>query len=117
MADLHNESQREIEKTMYKLCWNTGAVIFQTLDPPSDESNIENDLPDTILDIVISVQNCEYPINMLEAKIKAAHIDDTISNQLRNIYSIYTCAGGMLLHIIGKLNGRIEIISFDISWN
>ena len=88
MADLHNESQREIEKKMYKLCRNTGAVILQTLDPPSDESDIENDLPDTILDIAISVQNCEYPINMFETKIKTAHIDDTISNQLR-IYIPY----------------------------
>jgi hypothetical protein len=55
MADLYNESQREIEKILYKLCKNTGAVILQTLDPPSDESDIENDLPDTILDIAISV--------------------------------------------------------------
>jgi hypothetical protein len=55
MADLCNESQREIEKILYKLCKNTGAVILQTLDPPSDESDIENDLPDTILDIAISV--------------------------------------------------------------
>jgi hypothetical protein len=30
MADLHNESQREIEKMLYKLCKNTGAVILQT---------------------------------------------------------------------------------------
>jgi hypothetical protein len=49
---------------VYKLCKNTGAVPLQTLDPPSDESDIENDLPDTMLDIVISVQNCEDPINM-----------------------------------------------------
>jgi hypothetical protein len=55
MADLYNASQREIEKILYKLCKNTGAVILQTLDPPSDESDIENDLPDTILDIAISV--------------------------------------------------------------
>ena len=55
MADLYNESQREIEKILYKLCKNTGAVILQTLDPPSDESDIENDLPDTKLDIAISV--------------------------------------------------------------
>jgi hypothetical protein len=35
MADLHNESQREIEKRkVYKLCKNTGAVLLQTLDPP-----------------------------------------------------------------------------------
>ena len=33
MADLHNKSQREIEKKMYKLCKNTGAVLLQTLDP------------------------------------------------------------------------------------
>ena len=51
MADLYNVSQREIEKMLYKLC----AVILQTLDPPSDESDIENDLPYTILDIAISV--------------------------------------------------------------
>jgi hypothetical protein len=80
MADLHNESQREIEKKkVYKLCKNTGAVLLQTLDPPSDESDIENDLPDTMLDIAISVQNCEDPINMFETKIITAHTDDTIN--------------------------------------
>jgi hypothetical protein len=79
MADLHNKSQREIEKKMYKLCKNTGAVLLQTLDPPSDESDIENDLPDAMLDIAISVQYCEDPINMFETKIKTAHTDDTIN--------------------------------------
>jgi hypothetical protein len=74
------EMQREIEKKkVYKLCKNTGAVLLQTLDPPSDESDIENDLPDTMLDIAISVQNCEDPINMFETKIITAHTDDTIN--------------------------------------
>jgi hypothetical protein len=55
------------------------------------------------------VQNCEYPINIFETKIKTAHTDDTISNQLINIYSIYTCAGGMLLHINGKFTmGKLK---------
>jgi hypothetical protein len=103
---------------MYKLCKNTGAVILQTLDPPSDERDIENDLPDAILDIAISLQNCEYPINMFETKIKTAHTEDTIWNQLRNIYSIYTCAAGMLLHINGKFTmGKLKSSLFGISWN
>ena len=32
-----------------------------------------------MLDIAISVQNCEDPINMFETKIKTAHTDDTIN--------------------------------------
>jgi hypothetical protein len=79
--DLHNESQREIEKRkVYKLCKNTGAVLLQTLDPPSDESDIENDLPDTMLDIAISVQNCE----------DTAHTDDTI-NRIKRLKKNSTC--------------------------
>ena len=46
---------------------------------------------------------------MFERKIQTVHTDDTISNQLRNIYSIYTCAAGMLLHINGKFTkGKLK---------
>ena len=69
----------KLRKKLYKLCKNTGAVLLQTLDTPSDESDIEHDLPDTMLDIAISVQNCEDPINMFETKIKTAHTVDTIN--------------------------------------
>lgn len=65
-------------KKNYNLCKNTGAVL-QTLDHPSDERDIGNDLADTMLDIAIYVQNCEHTINIFETKIKTAHTDDTIN--------------------------------------
>ena len=88
---MNKESKHEIEKKMFKLCKNTGRHLLQTLYPPSDESDTEAELPETMMEIANSVKNTERPLNLFQTNNNNIHtadimntIDDITTGQREN---------------------------------
>ncbi|XP_061185059.1 uncharacterized protein LOC133193101 [Saccostrea echinata] len=60
------EVNREVEKELYRMCHGTGALLLQTLDPPSNEDeDLHENPPDMIDAVTHTIQSGESLIDYL----------------------------------------------------
>lgn len=59
---LTTESNREVEKELFRMCRGTGALLLQTLDPPSDEDEDLQENPPDMIDTVTHTSQSGEPL-------------------------------------------------------
>lgn len=59
---LTTESNREVEKELFRMCQGTGALLLQTLDPPSDEDEDLQENPPDMIDAVTHTSQSGEPL-------------------------------------------------------